>query len=324
MGPSSSMRTPGAGSLRPRADRARRTRARRAPRSWPHLELGEDDGELGVGRGVADVVLVGLGPVRGDHELARLGVVRRDRAERLHVGAVAGLGHREAAHHLPGDQVGEVLLVVPRGPELEDRPAEQPELDADLDQHRQVAEGQRLEGRERRPDVTPAAVLLREAHAGLAGGRHLEDDLLDPLPERRPVERLGLLEDRRRTRPGWCAPAAAPRRTGRRAARSARGRRPSAGRSRPPRARGASASLLRRVLVRLLVRGWVSSPWPRRRLPRSDERLPARARHLDKLMSEGRSEPTSPPAGRACRDRGASAYGRSAPSAGRGASRQAR
>ena len=160
------------------------------------LELREHDGELGVGGGVADVVLVGLGLHRGDHELARLGVVRRDRAERLHVGAVPGLGHREAAHQLPGDQVGEVLLVVPRRPELEDRPAEQPELDAHLDQHRQVAEGQGLEGRERRPDVTAAAVLLREAHAGLAGGRHLEDDLPDPLPERRPVEGLGLLEDR--------------------------------------------------------------------------------------------------------------------------------
>ena len=149
-----------------------------------------------MGGGVADVVLVGLGLLRGDHELGRLGVVRRDRAERLHVGAVPGLGHREAAHQLPGDQVGEVLLVVPRGPELEDRPAEQPELDADLDQHRQVAEGQGLERRERRPDVTAAAVLLREAHAGLAGGGHLEDDLPDPLPERRPVEGLGLLEDR--------------------------------------------------------------------------------------------------------------------------------
>ena len=187
------MRTPGAGSP-VLADRDHE-RVHAVPLAG-HLELGEDHGELGVRGGVADVVLVGLGLGRGDHELARVGVVRRDGAERLHVGAVAGLGHREAAHQLPGDQVGEVRLVVPLGAELEDRAAEQPELDADLDQHRQVAEGQGLERRERRADVAAAAVLLREAHPGLAGRGHLDHDLLDPLAERRPVEGLGLLEDR--------------------------------------------------------------------------------------------------------------------------------
>ena len=161
-----------------------------------HLELGEDDRELGVHGGVPDVVLVGVRLGGGDHELARLGVVRRDRAERLHVGAVAGLGHREAAHQLPGDQVRDVRRVVPLGAELEDRPAEEPELDPHLHQHRQVAQRQGLEGRQRGADVAPAAVLLREAHPGLAGRGHLDHDLLDPLAERVLVEGLGLLEDR--------------------------------------------------------------------------------------------------------------------------------
>jgi hypothetical protein len=109
---------------------------------------------------------------------------------------VTGLGHGEAAHQLAGDEVAQVLLVVPLGAELEDRPAEEAELDADLDQHREVAERQGLEGCEGGTDVAAPAVLLREPHAGLPGGGHLDHHLLDPLAERRPVQRLRLLEDR--------------------------------------------------------------------------------------------------------------------------------
>ena len=147
------------------------------------LELGEDHGELGVPGGVADVVLASRVAVGGDHELPGVGVVRRHRAERLHVGAVAGLGHREAAHQPAGDQVGEVGVVVPLGAELEDRAAEEPELHADLHQHRQVAERERLEGRDRRADVAAAAVLLGEAHPGLAGRGHLDHEVADPVAE---------------------------------------------------------------------------------------------------------------------------------------------
>ena len=147
-------------------------------------------------RGVADVVLAGLVAVGGDHELAGVGVVRRHRAEGLHVGAVTGLGHREAAHQPGGDQVVQVGVVVPLGAELEDRAAEQPELDTDLDQHRQVAVGQRLEGRHRRADVAAAAVLLGEAHPGLTGRRHLHDQVADPVAELVAGQRLGLLEHR--------------------------------------------------------------------------------------------------------------------------------
>ena len=78
---------------------------------------------------------------------------------------------------LPVIRSGEVGVVVLLGAELEDRAAEQPELHADLHQHRQVAVRQRLEGRDRGADVATAAVLLGEAHAGLAGRGHLDDDV---------------------------------------------------------------------------------------------------------------------------------------------------
>ena len=160
------------------------------------LELGEDDRELGVHRGVADVVLPRVLAGRLHDELLRFGVVRRDGADGLHVRPVTGLGHREAAHQLAGDELGQVGVVVGLGAELEDGAAEQAELDAHLHQDGQVAVGQRLERRQRGADVATAAVLRREAHAGLAGRGHLDDDVLDPLAEVMVAERLRLLEDR--------------------------------------------------------------------------------------------------------------------------------
>ena len=147
------------------------------------LELGEHDGQLGVGRRVADVVLAARVVGRRDHELLRLGVVRRHGAERLHVGAVAALGHREAAHRAATDEVGEVRVVVVLRAELQDRAAEEAELHAHLHQHRQVAEGEGLEGGDRGADVAATAVLLREAHAGLAGLGHHHHDVPDALAE---------------------------------------------------------------------------------------------------------------------------------------------
>ncbi len=194
------------------------------------LELGEDHGHLGVGGGVADVVLVGLGAAGLDHELLGGHVVRRDRAERLHVAAVPGLGHREAAHQPTGDEVLEVAVVVLLGAELEDRAAEQAELHADLDQHRQVAERERLERRHRRPDVAAAAVGLGEAHAGLPGRGHLERDVLDPLAEVGGGHRLGVVEDRGVLGEVARARAGGRRRTCRRAASSGPRRRPPAAR----------------------------------------------------------------------------------------------
>jgi len=159
-------------------------------------ELGEHHGVAGVLRGVADVVLAG--PVVGgvDDELAGLHVVRRGRAQRLHVGAVARLGHREAAEQPAVDQVLEVGVVVRLGAELEDRAAEQAELDTDLDHDGQVTERERLEGGHRRADVRAPAVLLREAEPGLARRRHHLDDVEHPLPELVAAHRALVVQDR--------------------------------------------------------------------------------------------------------------------------------
>ena len=161
------------------------------------LELGEDRRELGVGGGVADVVLAARVVGSRDHELLGRGVVRRHGAERLHVGAVAALGHREAAHRAAADEVGEVGVVVGLRAELEDRAAEEAELHADLDQHRQVAHGEGLERRDGGADVATPAVLLGEPHAGLAGAGHHHHDVLDPLAELRRGHLLLVDEDLR-------------------------------------------------------------------------------------------------------------------------------
>ena len=125
------------------------------------------------------------------------GVVRRGGAERLHVGAVPGLGHREAAQQPPRHEVGEVGVVVAPRAEHEDRAAEQPELHTDLHQHRQVAVRQGLERRDRRAEVAPAAVLLREAHPGLTCAGHGDHEVSHPLAEVRMRQGLGFVEHRR-------------------------------------------------------------------------------------------------------------------------------
>ena len=98
MRPSSSIRTPAQGLP---SSRIGTTNACTPSDVAADLELREDDRDLGVLRGVADVVLARLvaGVVITNSWVAD--VVRRDGAERLDVGAVPGLGHREAAHQLP-------------------------------------------------------------------------------------------------------------------------------------------------------------------------------------------------------------------------------
>ncbi len=160
------------------------------------LQLGEHDSQFSVTGRVADVVLARLVALGGDDELLGGGVVPRDGAERLHVGAVSGLGHREAAHQLPGDQVGQIGVVVAFGAQVQDRAAEEAELHADLDEHRQIAERQRLERGDRGPDVPAPAVPGGEPHTGLARRRHLDHPFAHPLAERVDVELLGLVEDR--------------------------------------------------------------------------------------------------------------------------------
>lgn len=160
-----------------------------------HLQLGEDDRQFGMPGGIADVVLARGVAVRGDHELLARGVVRRHGAERLDVGAVPGLGHREAAHQLPGDQIRQVGPVVPLGAEVQDRAAEEAELHAHLHQERQVSVGECLERGDRGADVTAPAVLLRKPHPCLAGGRQFDRELAHPLTERVDAELLGLFEN---------------------------------------------------------------------------------------------------------------------------------
>src|SRR5207302_6687412 len=65
-------------------------------------ELREYGGHPAVARHVPDVVLPGVVVRRVDHEFFVLGIVGRDRPDRLHVGAVPGFRHGEAAGQLHG------------------------------------------------------------------------------------------------------------------------------------------------------------------------------------------------------------------------------
>ena len=109
-------------------------------------QLGEDDRHPAVLGRVADVVLAG-GLVRGVQVEASavVGVVGAGRPQLLDVGAVAGLGHREAAGQVEAHDVAQVRLVVALGAQQLDGAAEQAPLDAGLDHQRQVAEGQHLD-----------------------------------------------------------------------------------------------------------------------------------------------------------------------------------
>jgi hypothetical protein len=144
-------------------------------------QLGEDDGHPAVLGGVADVVLA-RGLVRGVQvERARLRVVRAGRAQLLDVGAVPGLGHREAAGQVEAHDVGEVGLVLPLAAQQLDGTAEQAPLHPGLDHQRQVTEGEHLDGGHRAAGVVLAAVLLGEAQAHAAGVGQLLRQPGDPL-----------------------------------------------------------------------------------------------------------------------------------------------
>ena len=132
-------------------------------------QLGEDDRHPAVLGRVADVVLAG-GLVRGVQveDLGR-GVVGARRPQLLDVGAVAGLGHREAAGQVEAHDVAQVLVVLALGAQQLQRAAEQAPLDAGLDHDRQVAEREHLDRGDRAAGVVLAAVLLRESEAHPAG-----------------------------------------------------------------------------------------------------------------------------------------------------------
>src|SRR3954452_22058115 len=145
-------------------------------------QLGEHDRHPAVLGGVPDVVLA-CGLVRGVQvEGPRRRVVGAGGAQLLHVGAVPGLGHREAPGQREAHDVGQVGVVVPPGAEQLDGAAEQAPLDAGLDHQREVAEGEHLDGGDRAAGVVLAAVLLREAEPDAAGAGQLRRQPGDPLP----------------------------------------------------------------------------------------------------------------------------------------------
>ena len=102
-------------------------------------QLGEHGRDLSVAGGVTDVVLGGIVVGRVDQELVGVRVVRGCRPELLDVRAVTRLGHRKAAGKLQRGSCLQVALVVMPGPELEDGATPQPELNAELDEQREVS-----------------------------------------------------------------------------------------------------------------------------------------------------------------------------------------
>ena len=180
MGPASPIVTPGSGL--PCASRIGTSHAC-TPCELPlGDQLREDHRHPPVAGGVADVVLAGR-LVRGVQvEGLRLRVVRAGGAQLLDVGAVAGLGHREAAEDLAGDDVPQVGVVVPLGAERGDRAAEEAPLHARLDHQRQVDLRQHLGGDDRAADVGPAAVLGGEGRRDAQLDGELVQQPGDPLP----------------------------------------------------------------------------------------------------------------------------------------------
>ena len=144
-------------------------------------QLGEHDGQAPVARGVPDVVLARVVRGRVDDELLGLPVVGGGRAERLHVGAVAGLGHGEAAGQIERGDVAQVALVVAARAEVQHRAAEQAELDAALHEQRQIAHGEGLECGDALADRVLAPVLHGVSHGRIALRGQLAGPGQDPL-----------------------------------------------------------------------------------------------------------------------------------------------
>src|SRR4051794_36258922 len=144
-------------------------------------QLREDHGDPPMARGIADVVLDRVLVGRLQDELAALGVVRRRRADRLDVGAMTGLGHREASGQLEAHHRGKEALVVVLGAEMQDRAAEQAPLHAGLHQQGQVTERLGLECGDGGTYLAVAAELLGEQQPRAGGGGQLTRLLEDAI-----------------------------------------------------------------------------------------------------------------------------------------------
>src|SRR3546814_9277008 len=78
--------------------------------------------------------------------------------------------------------VGEIFRVVLLVAEVLDRTTEEAELDSHLDQHGEVSEAHRLEGRDGSTGAVGATLCLRAPGRGLAGSGHADHDVADPVP----------------------------------------------------------------------------------------------------------------------------------------------
>ena len=132
-------------------------------------ELREHDRHASVVCSIADVVLHRTVVGRMYDELVGVGVIRRRRTNRLHVGPVARLGHGEAAGQAQRDDIGDVGAVMTFRAEVQDRAAEQSPLHARLHEQRQVAERLGLERSDGSTDLPVAAELLGEQQSRARG-----------------------------------------------------------------------------------------------------------------------------------------------------------
>ena len=167
--PLSSMRTPGHGA--PSSSRIGTTTAW-TPWCCPATtSCANTDREAAVECSVADVLLVGAVVGREDDELTGIMIVGRRRLETSHVGAVAELGHGEAAEQFSATGFAQIAIVVRLRPKGADGAAEEPELYAELDDQREVGVGDGLEGNGELAHVAFAAVFGRVGERAETLGR---------------------------------------------------------------------------------------------------------------------------------------------------------
>ena len=127
-------------------------------------ELGEHRGQAPVAGGAADVVLARSGAGGVDDELVGVGVVGRGRAQRLHVRAVPGLGHREAARELGArGSRGRYAVWCRWVPRLATAPPKSPQCTPALTSSERSAWPEHLEGRDRGAEVALAAHVLGDS-----------------------------------------------------------------------------------------------------------------------------------------------------------------
>ena len=136
------------------------------------VELAEHCSPAAIAGSVTDVELLGGGGGGVQDELLGLWVEVRGGLQRLHVGTVAALGHREATESLEVHQVGH-HLVVALGTEVAHSTAEQTPLHAHLHHEGEVNVAEHLDSGQGLAGVTGSALGFLEHTAGQAQLQHL-------------------------------------------------------------------------------------------------------------------------------------------------------